>query len=238
MSPLFDETLGHLHAGELRTMSVLRGSLLTSLWVPGRGVNDIDLLVDGRWTPESLTPVLQRAFSTFPSDACDVTVIWAETDNPGLRATVRRGVEVVQVDFGWGEQLAVPPVDTLVRGRTWRAVTPEVMFGWKVHSLVEHGPRGRWHAKTMADLYLLLRHVRLEPTASRACIDAAFASQRMPLTVLDGFLDDPSWGQSRGSRNKWKSYAKKSPWVTFPLAEAFPVVREAVHRLIRPNSSG
>lgn len=238
MSALFDETLAHLHESELRALCVLRGSLLTSLWVPGRGVNDIDLLVDGTWTPDSLAPVLQRAFSTFPVDTCDLTVIWAETDNPGLRATVGRGVERVQVDFGWGEQLAVPPVDTLVRNRTWRAVTPEVMFGWKVHSLVEHGPRGRWHAKTMADLYLLLRHVRLEPTASRACIDAAFASQHMPLTVLDGFLDDPSWGQSRGSRNKWKSYAKKSPWVTFPLTQAFPVVREAVHRLIRPNSSG
>lgn len=238
MSSLFDETLVHLHAGELRRMSVLRGSLLTSLWVPGRGVNDIDLLVDGTWTPQTLTPVLQRAFSTFACDTCDVTVIWAETDNPGLRATVRRGVESVQVDFGWGEQLAVPPVETLVRGRTWRAVTPEVMFGWKVHSLVEHGPRGRWHAKTMADLYLLLRHVRLEPTTARACIDAAFASQHMPLSVLDGFLDDPSWGQSRGSRNKWKSYAKKSPWVTFSLADAFPVVRETVHRLIRPNSRG
>lgn len=238
MSALFDETLWHLHDGELRPMSVLRGSLLTSLWVPGRGVNDIDLLVDGTWTPPTLMPVLQRAFATFPADACDFTVIWEETDNPGLRATVRRGAEHVQIDFGWGEQLAVPPVDTAVRGRTWRAVTPEVMFGWKVHSLVEHGPRGRWHAKTMADLYLMIRHVRLEHTVARSCIDAAFGSQQLPLTALDGFLDDPTWGQSRGSRNKWKSYVKKSPWVTFPLAEAFPVVREAVRRLIRGNSPG
>jgi hypothetical protein len=141
--------------------------------------------------------------------------------------------ELVQVDFGWGERLAVPPVDTLVRGRTWRAVTPEVMFGWKVHSLVEHGPRGRWHAKTMADLYLMLQHVRLEQTRCRACIAAAFESQRMSPSALDGFLDDPTWGQSRGSRNKWKSYVKKSPWVTFTLAEAFPVVRDAVKHLVR-----
>lgn len=233
MSGLFDETLAHLHDGELRSIGVLRGSLLTSLWVPGRGVNDIDLLVDGEWTPQSLTPVLQRAFSTLRTDSCDFTVIWAETDNPGVRVTVRRDAELVQVDFGWGERLAVAPIDTLVRDRTWRAVTPEVMFGWKVHSLVEHGPRGRWHAKTMADLYLLLRHVRLDLTLVQSCIEAAFASHDMSLTLLDGFLDDPTWGQSRGSRNKWKSYVKKSPWVTFTLTEAFPVVRNTVKRLVR-----
>ena len=238
VSSLFDETLTHLHDGALRPMSVLRGSLLTSLWVPGRGVNDIDLLVDGTWTPQSLTPVLERAFLTLRAEARDFIVIWAETDNPGVRATVRRGAELVQVDFGWGERLAVPPIDTLVRGRTWRAVTPEVMFGWKVHSLVEHGPRGRWHAKTIADLYLMLRHVRLQKTLVRSCLDAAFASQGMPLSTLDGFLDDPTWGQSRGSRNKWKSYMKKSPWVTFTLAEAFPVVRDAVDDLLRNNSRG
>jgi len=34
-SALFDEALCHLHDGELRPMSVLRGSLLTALWVRG-----------------------------------------------------------------------------------------------------------------------------------------------------------------------------------------------------------
>lgn len=230
---LLDDALAHLHESELRDRSVLRGSLLTSLWVPGRGVNDVDLLVDGAWTPASLTPVLAKTFETLRGAATSFTVIWEETDFPGVRATVRRPDGALQIDFGWGEQLAAPPVPTLVRGRTWRAVTPEVMFGWKVHSLVEHGLRGRWHAKTMADLFLLLRHVTLDRPLARRAIDASFASQRMPLSALDGFLDDPTWGQSRGSRNKWRSYAKKSPWVTFTLAEAMPVVREAVRALVR-----
>lgn len=228
---LFDKTLTHVHAS-LGARLVLRGSLLTSLWVPGRGVNDIDVLVDGAWTPQTLTPVLREALATLPAQV-ELTVIWAETDFPGVRATVRDGDELVQVDFGWGEQLAVAPVPTLVRGLRFRAVTPEVMFGWKVHSLVEHGPRGRWHAKTMADLFLLLRHVTLDASLCRRAVQASFDSQRMPLSTLDGFFDDETWGRSRGSRNKWKSYAKKSPWVTFTLDEALPVVREAVRRLLR-----
>lgn len=228
---LFDKTLTHVHAS-LGERVVLRGSLLTSLWVPGRGVNDIDVLVDGAWSPETITPVLQQALATLPAQV-EFTVIWAETDFPGVRATVRDAGEVVQVDFGWGEQLAVAPVPTDVRGLRFRAVTPEVMFGWKVHSLVEHGPRGRWHAKTMADLLLLLRHVTLDPVLARRAVQASFDSQRMPLSALDGFFDDETWGRSRGSRNKWKSYAKKSPWVTFTLDEALPVVREALRRLLR-----
>ncbi|MBL8923421.1 MAG: hypothetical protein JNJ54_31500 [Myxococcaceae bacterium] len=231
--PLFDDVLAHLHAGDLRDEGVLRGSLVTSLWVPSRGVNDLDFLVDGAWTPATLRPVLERRFAGLVRADVSFTVIWEETDFPGLRAVVRRDVEAVQVDFGWGEQLAAAPVPTPVRGLTWRAVTPEVMFGWKVHSLVEHGLRGRWHAKTMADLYLLLRHVPLDRHLARRAVHLSFESQRMPLSALDGFLDDETWGQSRGSRNKWRSYAKKSPWVTFSLAEVLPVVREAVRTFVR-----
>jgi len=51
----------------------------------------------------------------------------------------------------------------------------------------------------MADLYLMLRHVRLEPTVARRCSDASFASQKLPLAALDAFLDDSSWGRAAGA---------------------------------------
>jgi hypothetical protein len=228
---LLDDVLHHLHP-RLGERAVLRGSLLTALWVEERGVNDLDLLLDGEWTPATVTPVLQEHLASFGA-AVTFEVIWAETDFPGVRATLVRGDEELQVDFGWGEQLAVAPRATVVRGLTWRAVAPEVMFGWKVHSLVEHGPRGRWHAKTMADLYLYLKRVPLDPALAKQAVLASFASQHMPLTALDGFFDDPTWGRSRGSRNKFKSYRKRSPWVTFTLDEALPVVRDAVRALLR-----
>lgn len=228
-----DAVLAHLHASALGPRLVLRGSLLTALWVPGRVARDLDFLVDGEWTPDSLRPVVERSLASLGA-ACEVVTIWAETDFPGLRATLRWPGVSHQVDFGWGEQLAVAPTVREVRGLRWRTVGPEVMFGWKVHSLVEHGPRGRWHAKTVADLVLYLRHVPFDRGLAREAIACSFASQRMSLGQLDGLFDDPTWGQSRGSRNKWKAYVKKSPWVTFSLAEALVEVREAVRPLVRP----
>ncbi|MFZ5444279.1 MAG: nucleotidyl transferase AbiEii/AbiGii toxin family protein [Myxococcota bacterium] len=231
---MLDATLRHLHRSSLGARCVLRGSLLTALWVPERRAHDIDFLVDGAWTPATLTPVVREALGTLPGlEQLDVITIWAETDFPGVRATLTRAGETVQADFGWGEQLAVPPAEREVRGLAWRTVGPEVMFGWKVHSLVEHGPRGRWHAKTMVDLVLYLRHVAFDRALARRAVELAFASQRMPLSQLDGFFDDPTWGQSRGSRGKWKSYAKKAPWVTFSLAEAIAEVRAALLPMLR-----
>jgi hypothetical protein len=230
---VIDDTLRHLHATSLGQQCVLRGSLLTERWVPGRRVNDIDFLVDGEWTPSSLLPLVQEAFVSMTGVTCEVTTIWAETEFPGLRASLVRGAEKTQVDFGWGELLAVPPVHTEVRGLTWRTVSAEVMFGWKVHSLVEHGPRGRWHAKTMADLALFLRHVTFDRELAKKAIVRSFESQKLSPSLLDPFFDDATWGASRGSRNKWKSYVKKSPWVTFTLAEALAEVRAGLLPLLR-----
>lgn len=234
MSLTLTEVLHHVHGASLGPALVLRGSLLTELWIPGRRANDIDFLVDGEWTPASLTPRVQDLFTSFPGAECTVTTIWAETDFPGVRAAVRRGETTVQVDFGWGEQLAAAPTPLVVREREWRTVVPEVMFGWKTHSLVEHGPRGRWHAKTVADLVLISRHVRLDPVVAKRAIELSFASQRLPLSLLDPLFDDVTWGASRGSRSKWKSYRKKAPWVTFELAQALDEVRAVLRPLVRP----
>lgn len=230
---MLDACLAQVHRSALRDQCVLRGSLLTALWIPERKVNDIDFLVDGEWTPELLAPHVATAFANMAGVACELTTIWAETEFPGVRATLQRGEAAMQVDFSWGEVLAAPPAMTEVRGLKWRTVCPEVMFGWKVHSLVEHGPRGRWHAKTMADVVLLLRHVKLDLTLAKQAVHCAFESQRLSLSLLDDLFDDPTWGQSRGSRNKWKSYVKKAPWVTFPLADALAEVKAALLPMLR-----
>lgn len=231
MSLLVD-ALQHLHGGPLSARLVLRGSLLTALWVPGRRANDVDVLVDGPWTVDTLRPHVVDAMAGLRGADVTVETIWAETPFPGLRARVARGEEATQVDFGWGEQLAAPPVDTVVHERTWRAVRPEVMVGWKVHSLVEHGERGRWHAKTLADLVLYERHVAYDRALASAAVRAAFASQAMPLSRLDSLLSDPTWGGSRGSRSKWRAYRKKAAWVDFTLEEALATARQVVRTLV------
>ncbi|MFO0595009.1 MAG: hypothetical protein U0228_06885 [Myxococcaceae bacterium] len=230
-----DEVLDWLRASALGPKLVLRGSLLSEQWLPGRKANDVDVLVDGEWNPATLTPVVRELFAPMRDVACVVTTIWAETEFPGVRASLGRGGVAVQVDFGWGEQLAAEPVPLVVRGHSWRTVVPEVMFGWKTHSLVEHGPRGKWHAKTVADLALFHRHVKLDPALAKEAIVRSFATQRLSLSLLDALFDDPTWGMSRGSRGKWKSYRKKAPWVTFTLEEALTDVRAALGPLLRPG---
>src|SRR5262249_19685066 len=131
--------LQRLRDSALGPSCILRGSQLTARWIPGRVAGDLDFLLAGEWTVEQ---ALKRVAETAPG--ARVEVIWAETEWPG----VRLNVDGLQVDFGWDEQLAAPPRPFELHGTVWPAVTAEVMFGWKAHSLVERGPRGRWHAKT------------------------------------------------------------------------------------------
>lgn len=225
-----DAFLRRLAASSLAPVAVLRGSALTSSWVPGRVAKDLDFCLDGEWTVDSLTTAAQALIALpdpLPLEA-KYEPIWQETPWPGLRLLLNGGF---QVDLAFAEPLGFPPEPVSYRGFRLRAVGPEMMMAWKIHSLVERGPRGRWHAKTLADLVLIDRHVKLDGARLKTCVGVAFGARKMtPEQELDGFLNDPTWGMSRGSRNKWKSYSKKAPWlagltVTDALARAREIVR-------------
>ncbi|MBL8951591.1 MAG: nucleotidyl transferase AbiEii/AbiGii toxin family protein [Myxococcaceae bacterium] len=222
------EYLKALKAGPLGERCILRGSQLTQVWVPGRLANDLDFLLTGDW---SVPQALEAVKATGGGEGL-AEVIWEETPWPGVRLSMPG----LQIDFGWNEKLAAEPVPFTLHGTAWRAVTPEVMFGWKTHSMVEHGERGRWHAKTLADLVLFTRHLKLDWAIAKKAVALAFESKAQSVTMLDGFLDDPTWGGSRGSRNRWKSYKKKAPWVTFSLDEALAEARAAVLPLVRSGT--
>ncbi len=119
-----------------------------------------------------------------------------------------------------------------LEGFTLPAVPPEMMFGWKVHSLVELGPRGRWHPKTLIDLVLIARHCALEPRLTRRCIESAFASRHMSLAELDPFFNAPDWGSGRSSRHKWKKYVTNAAWATFSRTEAVAEARQLVRAFL------
>jgi len=226
---ILDTFLRQLQASSLAPQLVLRGSQLTARWVPGRIAQDLDFVIEGEWTVATLTAA---ASSVAPSLTERLETIWAETEWPGLRLHLVDGAEKLQVDISFNEPIGIPPQPTGLRGHMFRAVGPEMMLGWKIHSLVERGPRGRWHAKTLADLVLIDRHTTTDPSRVKACVETAFAIRRMTLRELDGMLNDETWGLSRGSRNKWKSYSKKAPWVDFPLAEAISQCRAIVRKVL------
>jgi hypothetical protein len=214
---------------------VLRGSLVTALWVPERVPQDIDFVILGEgWSLERLEPLVS---SVVGSLSAVFEPIWAETPWPGWRVHLSDSADTVQVDFGWGDPLAVPPVLATIHGVELPVVAPEVMLAWKIHSMVEFGPRGRWSAKTLADLVLIHRRVRLDEEEVRRSLALAFSSRNMSTSDLDGLLDDPTWGQSRGSRNKWKSFQKKVRWAPFTLNEALSEAREIVRPYVRALST-
>jgi hypothetical protein len=216
--------------------AVLRGSQLTARWVPGRVAADLDFVLLGEWSLQRATRVVGELIGASQLPAAgsiagielEARGIWLETPWPGLRLALERDTERLQVDFGWDEALGLPPRPFELEGVTMPAVAPEVMFGWKVHSLVELGPRGRWHPKTLIDLVLLARHCALDPSATKRCIESAFRSRDMALSALDQFFNAPDWGSGRSSRHKWKKYLPGAPWVTFSRVEAIAEARQLV----------
>jgi hypothetical protein len=237
---LLDFWLELMPRTDLGRDAVLRGSQLTARWVPGRVAADLDFLLLGAWTLARATRAIDDLLGTqgLPCEGqvADVELkawaIWLETPNPGLRLELSRGAERLQIDFGWGEILGLPPQPFVLAGISLPAVAPEVMFGWKVHSLVELGPRGRWHPKTLIDLVLLARHCQLDPVAAKRCIECAFASRNMPLSELDAFFQAPDWGHGRSSRHKWKKYVQSAPWATFSLSDGIAEARGVVAAML------
>lgn len=220
--------------------AVLRGSQLTARWVPGRVAADLDFVLMGDWSLARATRVVGELLgaSELPTAGAidDLQLkawgIWLESPWPGLRLELSRGEESLQIDFGWAEVLGVPPRPFELEGVELPAVAPEVMFGWKVHSLVELGPRGRWHPKTLIDLVLLARHCPLDPAATKRCIESAFASREMALSALDAFFTAEDWGSGRSSRHKWKKYVPNAPWATFTREEAIREARQLVRSFL------
>lgn len=200
---------------------VLRGSLLTSVWCPGRVAADVDHLVLGGFQQEEARALVEELLAapdestTFDVSSTVHAVIWAETPSPGLRTKVvgrvRGGAEaVLQLDLGQGDELALPPALVSVDGTPpVLAVTPETMFGWKTDGLFEFG-HGSWRAKDLYDLWLIDHHVPLVHEALVVSVRAAFARQGMALSVADRFLFTEAWGASRGSRRRWESYGRKT----------------------------
>jgi hypothetical protein len=231
---------------ELGPDAVLRGSQLTARWVPGRIAADLDFVLLGDWSLERATSVigslLGQTASALPIEGTVAGLglkswgIWLESPWPGLRLELSSSTERLQIDIGWGETLGVPPRPFELEGITLPAVAPEVMFGWKVHSLVELGPRGRWHPKTLIDLVLIARHCALDPAATKRCIESAFASRQMSLSELDAFFDAEDWGSGRSSRHKWKKYVAGAPWATFSRPEAIAEARQLVRGLLRGST--
>lgn len=226
---------------------VLRGGMLTRIWVPDgmRVPQDVDFLGLYPFDVEKSKQWLHAALANpdmddgvaFDLDSLQAQAIWEETKFPGVRLTVGAiaGEQdyQVQIDVAFGDPL-VPPAQwlyypTLLEGLPVKlqACRPETLVGWKLHGLVEFGAK-RWRAKDLYDLMLLTNYTVLDTSSLLDAIDIAFSSRETPLEEVLAMLSSPaSWNNSR-NRSKWKKFRTSNPSSSIPddLPECVTVVSE------------
>lgn len=229
-SPLVAAWLRRLASSRHADRLVLRGSLLTSQWVPERPAADVDHVLDPSGGPDEARRIVDEVLAVpdpepLPPPAHEV--IWANTRWPGHRTKLGD----LQIDVGAGDPLAVPAERRTIAGVPVLAVRPESMVAWKVHGLVELG-HGQWKAKDLYDIYLIERACTLDEAALVASIALAFSSRDYALSLLDRFLYTEEWGRTRGSRRKWEAFQKK--WKGSQKPADFKLVIGHVRERIRP----
>ncbi len=217
---------------------VLRGGMLTRLWVPAerRIAEDVDFLglydFDVEKTGEKFRNILKNTnrnanFAdevTFDIDSLEVTGIWLETEYPGARVNINAAFEDyqknIQIDVGFGDPI-VPaaefidyPMLTNYKIKL-QAATPETMFGWKLHGLVEQGFK-RWRPKDLYDLMLFTTYIELDETLVKKSIFTAFNSRNTTFEEIYYILSTPEWWDRSKNRGKWKWYIRRKPEQTMP----------------------
>ncbi|WP_315791273.1 nucleotidyl transferase AbiEii/AbiGii toxin family protein [Fischerella sp. JS2] len=239
----------HLLEGVLRRVShsiyaqdlVLRGGMLTRIWVPsGRRIAvDVDFLglypFDIENTQQKFQDILAAKNLAdgvvFHLESLQTRGIWLNTEFPGVRVNIDAAVvdyqQNIQIDVGFGDPLVPPAMwidyPTLLPEKAVRlqAVRPETMVGWKLHGLVEQGAK-RWRPKDLYDLMLLSTQVVLNEASLGEAIAIAFSSRNTPLQEVVEILAAPQWWNNSKNRSKWKWYTRKVPTQIMP--EDFLVV--------------
>lgn len=217
---------------------VLRGGMLTRLWVPAerRIAEDVDFLglynFDIENTREKFRNILKNTNKntnfvdevTFDLDSLEVTGIWLESEFPGARVNIDAAFadyqKNIQIDVGFGDPI-VPaaqwidyPMLTTEKVKL-QAATAETMLGWKLHGLVEQGFK-RWRPKDLYDLMLFTSYIELDETKVRAAISTAFSSRNTTLEEIYYILSTPEWWDRSKNRGKWKWYIRRKPEQNMP----------------------
>lgn len=221
---------------------VLRGGMLTRLWVPPerRIAEDVDFLglydFDIQKTREIFIDILKNTNKNthkntnfvdevqFDIDSLEVTGIWLETEFPGARVNINAAFEDyqknIQIDIGFGDPIVPPPqwIDypmLTTEKIKLQTATPETMFGWKLHGLVEQGFK-RWRPKDLYDLMLFTKEIKLDKTLVKKSISTAFSSRNTTLEEIYYILSTPEWWDRSKNRGKWKWYIRRKPEQTMP----------------------
>ena len=161
----------------------------------------------------------------FNINSLEAKGIWLETEYPGVRININAVFEDyqknIQIDVGFGDPIVPPPqwidypmltTDKSNRYNKYKlqTVTPEIMFGWKLHGLVEQGIK-RWRPKDLYDLFLFTSYIELDETLVKKSIFTAFNSRNTTFEEIYYILSTPEWWDRSKNRGKWKWYIRRKP---------------------------
>lgn len=210
---------------------IVRGSLVTRRYFPSRKAVDVDHLSLDAKDFDDLRTILDGVLTVAgpePLVLDSQMKIWADTPLPGLRSFFSGGL---QVDIGFGDPLTLPPERVEIEGANVLAARIESMIAWKIHGLVELGPRGRWRAKDLHDV-ALYASLKVDDAELAKAIATAFKSRGHATSLLDELRTRAEWGASASSKKRWKSFAKKNPGVP-ELATVIETVRKRFEPIFR-----
>jgi hypothetical protein len=219
------------HANDL----VLRGGMLTRLWVPCgyRIAFDVDFVglypFGIKSTEQRFRELLASNGFTdgviFHLESLESHGIWLEDPFPGVRLCLDASIldyrHRLQIDVGFNDPL-VPKQEwiqypTLVAAEPVKlmAAPPELMAAWKLHGLVELGAK-RWRGKDLYDLMLLATLVPLDKALLPEAIRVAFSSHNTDLEEVREILSNPQWWDTGKNRRNWRYYCRKVPTQIMP----------------------
>jgi hypothetical protein len=238
--PLDEVVRHHILEGVLRRVAqsphaqrfVLRGGMLTRLWVPMRVAQDLDF---AGTTTGSIEETALHFLPLFRDDAADdglcfdncafrASGIWQETEFPGVRLDLRVGLgspnRSLQIDVGFRDPFVPPAELTDYRSlmglsfRTW-CCRPETMLGWKLHGLAEMGER-RWRPKDLHDLLLLGERFEPNPDVLAAAIASAFTSRHYRVEDAAAVFGPASWWTTKRTQVRWDEFRRASNGLAIP----------------------
>jgi hypothetical protein len=209
---------------------VLRGSLVTRRFFPSRKCEDVDhLLLDG--TADELQRAADAVIAVPDEEPLEIVArekLWPEMELPGHRVVFANGL---QVDIGFGDPITAPPERVAVEGANVLCVRPESMIAWKMHGLVELGERGRWRPKDLHDLFLYAS-LAVDEAEVKKALPVAFSSRGHSPSLLAALMNEPTWGTSRGSRNRWKRFRRDEVPTAPDLPDVIAKVRARFRSIV------
>jgi hypothetical protein len=205
---------------------VLRGSMLLQLWVgpKRRFARDLDFLGlfkndfdETRRRIEGIAAFVGAADGVvFDLSSFVAEETWKGTPSPGFKLNGVALVETLPVafslDIGFGDPVVPAPewfeypssVKGIASARVL-AVGPEMSIGWKLHSLIELGPK-RWRPKHLHDLMLFAGMPGLDGDVLKSTIRTAFVSRQAVPSEVFPLLDSRAWIESARALKRWNDY--------------------------------